>query len=303
MRFKLRLISSAMALSLISVLLVIAITYEFSSLAWFANNGQVDGTTGISVQRDGVVESVKYYRVTDVMITRDENDVKHNVYKFGFDPSVLSSQLIEQTAQDGSVIYVQERESFDIPIDMLPYSDLSGDCQVLLEIDLSVDGPIELSTELFSSAYLADVIRDKIDGGLYDLEPQGLPLSSVIRFAVFDDLEVDDRTDSYLVSEDDIVARQLSFVSVEEVDEVEQFSFGNVLSAPSSIEPTDRKIFIFADYYNVSVEHINEAVMEYVDAAEKSATANGGDYNTIVIGETNLVFISDFKFVVSSKED
>ena len=303
MRERFKLITSAVTLSLVAMLLVLALASEFGSLAWFSSANHVDGEMGISVYHDDIINSVKYYRVSDVMITRDENNVKHNIYKFGFDPSVLSTQKTDTVNANGEVISVQERESFDIPIDMLPYSDLSGDCQILIEIDLSVDCPVAFSAELFSNEYIGNVIKEKIDEKLFDLDPEDLALSGVIRFALFDDVEISADDKAYLVPEDVVAETQFSFIKVEQTDNGEVFSLVNPLSESITLNSKDRKFFIFADYFHASVEKINEVVLEYVDSAEKAAADSGTSFDTIEIGVTNLHFTSDFKFVVSRLED
>ena len=54
----------------------------------------------------------------------------------------------------------------------------------------------------------------------------------------------------------------------------------------------DCRFYIFVDYYMDAVEDVVDKTMQYVDKALSLDAA----YDTIVIGETNLQFRTDFFF-------
>ena len=110
MNAKLRLIKSIATLTFVSIFLVVALLVSNGAFAWFAKSTEVSANNmAVAVECDDVIESIKYYRVTNTLITTDSNGIKHNKYQFGFSESVLQDQYIYGTTQ-------QERTSFDTAI-------------------------------------------------------------------------------------------------------------------------------------------------------------------------------------------
>lgn len=142
MKDKLRIIESVATLTIVAIILVLSILVNCGVFAWFAQNKDVSAN-GMMIQAldNDVIESIRYYRVTDTIITTNSSGTKHNKYHFSYNESVLSTQYIYGTSE-------QERDSFNTPIGMNPYSELSGDCQILIEITLTKQTPITLAVEL-----------------------------------------------------------------------------------------------------------------------------------------------------------
>ena len=142
MKDKLRILESVATLTIVAIILVLSILVNCGVFAWFAQNKDVSAN-GMMIQAldSDIIESIRYYRVTDTIITTNSSGTKHNKYHFGYNESVLSTQYIYGTSE-------QERDSFNTPIGMNPYSELSGDCQILIEITLTKQTPITLAVEL-----------------------------------------------------------------------------------------------------------------------------------------------------------
>lgn len=297
MKERLRLIKSIISVSFIAILLIFTLLVRFESLAWFASSENVN-VTGLTVSAHGdtTIKNIRFFRVTDTEIVT-LNGVKHNKYKFGFSDSVLSEQTISTIGPNGEIVQVPERDSFEKTISMNPYSELTGDCQILIEVTLSEEENILLSIDTVTKTFLGNDINAKIQNQIYDLNPSGLPLSSVLRFAVFESVVIDDQ--AFVLEDDDINANQISFIDYSEGT----FSFLNPLDADNSraipITPNDSKFYLFFDYSSLFVEYINDRVATYVDQATHSAEQMGNTFTDIILGETNLLFIPDFKFVIN----
>ena len=304
MKEKLPLIKSFVTVSCVAILLVFSLFVNFGTFAWFSQSDKATANgLSVMVDYDNTIESIRYFRVTDTAINTDEAGTKHNIYKFGYNEKVLADQLVSVEGADGALVEVQERTDFSTPIGMNPYSELSGDCQVLVEITLSGDGDAFLSLDVaLDTLFLGNVINQKRVDKTYDLDTEGLPLSSVLRFAVFTDLSTEDSSESYLVEEDAITVIEYNFIKMSKVDGETVYTFANPIPSSLSLTPTNRKIFIFFDYKSSWVEYINEQIEFYVDEAEHTAAASGGTFTDIVMGETNLLFIPDFRFHISMKE-
>ena len=287
MKEKLQLTKSIISVVFIAILLVFALFVEFGSFAWFATLSNVS-TKGplINAYNEDTIVSVRFFRVTDHAIQTDSNGVKHTVYMFGFNQEVLKTQDITNST-------TQERTDFETPIDMRPYSQLSSDCQILIEVTLEKSGKQNLAVSTSTRDFLGNVVASKKDAGTYDFVPNGLPLSSVFRFAIFNSIEKDET--SFIIDESVISANQKSFISHN--DSTNVFSFNNAITTtPIEITPTDNKFYIFLDYNSLLVEYLNEQVIHYVDSAEY---ATDGEFDTIILGETNLSFVPDFEFIVT----
>ena len=301
MKEQLQLFKSVATVVFVAILLVFTLCIQFGTFAWFAKSENVKATGfSISAHGENTIESIRYYRVSNTKIDTDETGAKHNIYMFGYDESILSSQMLIKP--DGTA--VQERTSFETAVSMNPYSELSGDCQVLLEITLHDQAPVYLNAETAqNSDFLGNIVSNKTANETYDLDPNNLPLSSVVRFSIFTSLntELDEQTkvNSFLVEEDVLVTQQYTFIQTKTVNEQKQYTFANPYAGSHEIIPVNRKFYIFFDYHSPLVEYLNEQILDYVDKAEHAAEVAGGKYTTIILGETNLHFVPDFGFHIS----
>ena len=294
MKEKWRLIKSVVTLSLVAFLLVFAIFTYSSSFAWMARSTDVSAKdTTITANDDSIIKSIKYYRITDTVI-ETSGSVKKNVYKFGFNENVLKTQYVYgKEAQN-----VQERTSFEQPIGMRPYSELSADCQILIEITLlsgmssaviEINGPT-------NKKFLGTTISEKISGGIYDLQPTNLPLSSIVHFAVFSSLSI--QNEAFLVREAEITNEVCLFKGNATDGYVFDTSKSDIDVEISKNSSGEYKFFILFDYKSELVEYINDQVIDYVDKATAQAKENNKTYETIILGETNLCFVPDFQLKI-----
>ena len=282
---KLRLFESVATLIIVATVLTFSILVNSGVFAWFAQSTEVEATgISISAHNDETIESIRYYRVTNTIIETTDG-VKHNKYHFAYNESVLKNQFIYGTT-------TQERNSFDTPIGMSPYSELSGDCQILIEVTLSTQAAITLSVETEeNSDFLGNIISDKLANGVYDLVPEKLPLSSVVRYAVFNTLPVENQ--AFIVEEDVVSEQGVSFI------EFDGTNYNFVPPANKSITlGENRNFFIYFDYNRALVEYVNDRTIEYVEKAE---VATNGSYDAITLGSTNLLFSPDFNFIVTTE--
>ena len=286
MKDKLRIIESFATLTVVAIILVLSILVNCGVFAWFAQNKDVSAN-GMMIQAldNDIIESIRYYRVTNTTITINSSGAKHNKYHFGYNESILSTQYIYGTTQ-------QERDSFDTPIGMNPYSELSGDCQILIEITLTKQTPITLAVEVGGDAFLGNLIDNKITNGLYDLIPSNLPLSSVVQYAIFSSVATENQ--AFVLEDDLIEANNYSFIQQEGAN----YSFVAPVNQNITLGE-DRRFFIYFDYHRALVAYVNDKTIEYVERAE---VASNNEYNTIILGETNLLFIPDFNFLITETQ-
>ena len=138
-----------------------------------------------------------------------------------------------------------------------------------------------------SNEFLGNIIAQKIEDKAYDLNPNGLPLSSVVKMAVFASVETENN--AYVIEEDVVSQQEITFATKTDGE----YTFNTPKNI--SITPIERTFFIYFDYQRSLVEYINEKTIEYVDDAEYETS---GDFDTITLGETNLSFLPDFNLSI-----
>ena len=265
--------SSAVTLAVAAILLVSALLAHPHSAAWFSASRQsnVGGMLATTPDQQWY-ESAYYYRITDLNIITDANG-KHNEYCFSYHESALT--------HGGD-----DRTSFDEPLELFPYSDLSGDCQVLIEVTMTDTNPFVLAATTSTEEFLANTVAALTAAGQYTLLPTDLPLSSVIHFAIFSDVIDDTDNSQFIINENAVHANDHAFV---DLTDLQNPRFDNSMEEGVTVTPNaGRKFFIYLDYYVDAVELLNEQVLLYTDAA--------GAASSIILGETNLEFSADFIF-------
>ena len=262
-----------------------------NGLAWYASNENVSANgMAIQVKNDETFVSINYYRVSGHTIYV-ENGEKHDRYSFSFADSALD---ITETYIDasGNSVTRQERDSFSTPVKMYPYSDLGGNCQILIEVTANTADPFIMTAFTETNEYLGNTIAAAIAAQQYDILPTGLPLTSVIKYAFIDDVTVDNENQEFIVHEHEIHEHERTFVTFGADGNGE---FNNSGATGFEVTPnSDCKFYILVDYNVEAVEDINAKIMEYVEKAEHAST----DYDDIIIGVTNLLFSADFDFEV-----
>ena len=292
--------SRIISLILTFCVLMLALFVFPKSRAWFVANHEtsVEGIT-ITTETPDAIEAAYFYRGTGMGVLVDSEGVRHNQYYFSYDPAVLAQQTI-QTGTDagGNPILSQERDSFLTPVPLLPYSDLAGECQILIEIHLPAAGTYTLNTDTETPSYIGDTIQDKIDNNDFTLNVTNLPMSSIIHFAIMTDVEDDAANQRFIADGDIIQENALRYTTIEEVNGETISTYETPDARSITVTEDNLHIFVFIDYYLPAVEHINALMVEYVDKAE---AINPG-YNEIVIGESTLKFSPDFSLHVSKEE-
>ena len=287
---KRKIIASLHALALIILALIMALSSQFSSRAWFSTNDEVSAK-GISVSsaRASMFEEIHYYRGTQTRLLTTANGVKYNEYDFSYAPEALDFSPSSGTP---------ERSSFSDPISLPEHSDLSANSQVLIRIKMEKPGEYRISLNTQTSQYLGNRFAAQTPNGPYDISPLGLPLSSVIHFAVLTSATVQNNTTEQLLTlaDKDLGSADMRFVNFANDGTA---TFANPFSALSNgtLSVTvgeDCYLYIFVDYYLPAIEDVVEKTLLYVD----KATAANSNYNDIIIGHTNLIFAVDFEFVV-----
>ncbi len=266
-------------------------TINNNGVAWFSSNDKVTANgMAIQVKNDETFASINYYRVSGHTIYV-ENGEKHDRYSFSFADSALD---ITETYIDanGNSATRPERDSFTTPVKMYPYSDLGGNCQILIEVTAKTADPFIMTAFTETNEYLGNTIAAAIAAQQYDILPTGLPLTSVIKYAFIDDVTVDNENQEFIVYEHEIHEHERTFVTFDESGNGE---FNNSGATGFEVTPnSDCKFYILVDYNVKAVEDINAKIMEYVEKAEHAST----DYDDIIIGVTNLLFSADFDFEV-----
>ena len=278
-----RIVFSCARILCLFVLCTVVITYAIRNLsaAWFATNEEATaGGASLTVVDSGIVESVNYFRVTQTVLVDDGGGENHNEYLFSTAEGALG-----------------ERESFSEPIALNPYSDLEGNAQVLLEIVFRENahvveaGSITLVPQTDTTTYFGDELTSKTAAKQFTIDPNGNnPISSVIRYWVIDSVNTVNTGFGRALS---ITSSMLEAVGENSfVNGTDSLTFSVPAATTSTL--TDRTLYILFDYNTQAVEDINGKVAEYVDAA----TDENGDYDTIVLGETVIRFVCDFKFEI-----
>lgn len=289
--------AAGISMTVCALALILALIASYSSFAWFGANRRV-GAEGLSVQAVdiGLCREVNYYRCTQTRLETDSMGEKYNSYFFSYADSALDFTV---TGANGNA--VRERESFREAIPMLPYSDLSGHCQVLIEVVVAAPGTYALSVLTDTASYLGTELADAIaafntatTADDVDITPTGLPLTSVVNFAILPTVTVDEVGSTFSLSEQTFSPIAETFVHFD------GNGVGSFVPAfhdyPNSRQTVtvgeDCRFYIFVDYYMDAVEDVVNKTMQYVDKALSLDAA----YDTIVIGETNLQFRTDFFF-------
>ena len=287
-----------------AVALILALVAGNSSFAWFAANRRV-GAEGLSVKSVdiGLCREVKYYRCTQTRLETDAGGKKYNNYYFSFAESALGF-----TVTDASGKATVERDSFTDSVPMLPYSDLSGHCQVLIEVVVTNPGTYTLAATTDTTTYLGTVLAEAIaafstatTADDVDITPTGLPLTSVVNFAILPTVTVDEEASTFSLSEQVFAPIAETFVHF---DGNGVGSFAPAFHDYENNRQTvtvgeDCRFYIFVDYYMDAVEDVVSKTMQYVD----KALSKDSKYDTIVIGETNLQFRTDFSFELEAVKE
>ena len=310
--------SRLISLVLTLCVLVLALFVFPTSKAWFTQNKstEVEGI-GVTVELPDAVESAFYYRGTGMGVTIDNAGGKHNQYHFSYNPEVLSTQTtVTGTDAEGNPIYAPERDSFLKPVPLLAYSDLAGECQLLIEIHLPEAGTYTLFTDTETTSYLGDTIKEKSDvldrmiaAGMpasaedenaVKITTTNLPMSSIVHFAILtSEGVVDDSENSRFIADGDAIKENaMRYITVTEQDGATTTDFFTPEQATITVTEDDLHVFIFIDYYLPAVEHINALVTDYVAKCEAYAKLKSEVYDDIVIGESTMKFIPDFKLRV-----
>ena len=287
---KRKILASLHALALIMLALIAALSSQFSSIAWFSTNDTVsaDGIAVSSV-RAGLFEEIHFYRGTHTHLLETATGTKYNEYCFSYDEQALAFSPNGTTP---------ERSSFSDAISMLEHSDLSANSQVLVRIKVSAPGQYRIALNTATTDYLGNLFAAQIqNNGPYDISPSNLPLSSVVHFALLSSATVKTNTQEqvFTLADKDLGSADMTFVSFTDGTG----SFRNPFLALPDQKQTvtvgeDCYLYIFVDYHLPAVEDVVEKTLLYV---EKAQAANSS-YSDIIVGHTNLVFKTDFEFVV-----
>lgn len=288
------------SLIMTGLVLVLALFTFTKSRAWFVANHEtsVDGIT-VTTETPDAVKTTYYYRGTGMGILVDGAGGRHNQYYFSYDPAVLATQTVQTgTDSKGNPIMTPERDTFFKPVPLLPYSDLAGECQILIKIELPSAGTYTLNTDTKTTSYFGDIIKNKTDNNDFTMNVTNLPMSSVVHFAILTEIENDTTNKRYIADGDIIKENALRYITVEEVDSESVSTFAKPEAKSVTVTEDNLFVYVFVDYYLPAVEHINELMVDFVDKAE--AAIDG--YNEIVIGESTLKFSPDFSLHVTKKE-
>ena len=267
-----------------------------NGLAWFSSNDKATASgLAVQVKYDETFVSIKYYRVSDYFIY-EEDGAKHDRYSFSFADSALD---VTETYIDanGNSATRQERDSFTTPVKMYPYSDLGGNCQILIEVTAKTADPFVMTAFTETTEYLGNTIAAAIAAQDYDaILPTGLPLTSVVKYAFLENVIIDAEKQVFIVDDHDIYDHETDFVTF---DKSGNGKFDNPGASGFEITPNSEcKFYIFIDYNVEAVEDINAKIMEYV---EKALYVNP-NYKDIILGDTNLLFSADFDFELLKEE-
>jgi hypothetical protein len=301
--------ASALSVCFVATVLIIALIAQFSSLAWFSSNKRVSAEgMQVEVLYTDICETINYYRGTETALEIVGED-RYNRYYFSYDPAALAFKVGNATTP--------ERDSFATPIPMLEYSDLSGSCQILIEIKLKNPGTYKIGISTETEEYLGNMLLEAI--AAFETEgaekimipPTGLPLSSVVHFAILDSAAndaagVQDDTEKKMISLSDkeIAPIDETFVHFTETDQGITSSYATPFHDHADNKQTvevgeDKLLYVYVDYYLAAVEDIIEKTLLYVEGALE----NDPTYNDIIIGLTNLMFSADFTFTIEEASE
>lgn len=289
--YKKKILRSAHALAFVALALILALSSQFSSRAWFSNNDTVNANgIAVSAKRADTFEEVHYYRGTETRLLTDasNNNAKYNQYVFSYHQNALSFVV---PSLGGSAL--PERTSFSDPIPMLEHSDLSANSQVLIRIKVRTPGTYDVALSTQTTDYLGSRLAGAIaNNGPYDIAPSHLPLSSVVHFAVLTSTTVtnDTQNQTLALADKDLGSADYKFVTLTN-------GVGSFATPFEHITVTvgdDCYLYIFVDYYLPAIEDVVDKTLLYVDKAQ----AANPNYNTIIVGHTNLVFATDFEFII-----
>ena len=270
MRKTLKPFFSMISVMLVLTLALISLALRENSLAWFASNDQVSANgMGVAVlNEDDEFAYVYYYKVTETKLV-------DGTEKFYFDMSQKHTE----------------------PQVLETYSDLQGNAQVLIEVQFNevvTDATVAVQTS--TQRYLGDILKDVIqDKGPFDFDPNGDNLlSNVIEYWVMSDIATETLggKSCYSVSSNSL-GTPSTFVTFNGTDAM----FNPEATTLTLTSLKNSTVYILYDYNAEAVVHINEIITSYVEAATKINT----NYNTILLGETNINFAPDFQFVVEEK--
>lgn len=284
---KRRIAVSLHSLVFVFLALVIALSSQFASRAWFSNNDKVQAEgLSISAERAGLIEEIHYFRATETRLLSSVAGEKYNEYRFSYAASALDFSL---PSGNGT----PERSSFSDAISLPEHSDLSANSQVLVRIKVHAPGQYKLSLNTKTADYFGNVLAARTENGPFDLSPTALPLSSVVHFAILPSAAVlDDTTGKVLsLTETSINAADMRFVEFADGQASFRSPFASLTDEKLTVTVgEDCYLYIFMDYYLPAVEDVVEKTLLYVD----HALLDDPSYNDIIVGYTNLIFAVDF---------
>ena len=287
---KRKIIASLHTLAFIMLALIAALSSQFSSIAWFSANDTV-GANGILVSpvRAELFEEINFYRATHTHLLQTADGTKYNEYFFSYAEEALAFSPNGTTP---------ERSSFSDAISMLEHSDLSANSQVLVRIKVSAPGQYRIALNTATTDYLGNRFDAQIqNNGPFDISPSNLPLSSVVHFALLSSATVQTNTQEQVITlaDKDLGSADMAFVSFANGTGSFRDPFASLPDQKQTVTVgEDCYLYIFVDYHLPAVEDVVEKTLLYV---EKAQAANPS-YSDIIVGHTNLVFKTDFEFVV-----
>ena len=245
--------------TLLIVLTSVALFIMNGSVAWLADNDEVDANNmSVSVNAEpGTVIEVDYYEISSIALSGGEN-----IYTFSKTP----------------IANVADRH-------LKEYSPIVGERQMLVKITLA--DTLDAATVRAVTDTTDYVIEDQDDP---EVNQANNPLSSVIAFYALSDVQ--ETSEGYVVSSENFQNHTAThFVTVGEQDGKTQASFddNDILIYETPEGDTDNTIFIMLDYYEESIGYVLSVVNHLMMIGGKT---------DIQAGE-NVQFICDFEIVVS----
>ena len=245
--------------TLLIILTSVAFLLMNGSVAWFADNDEVDAA-GMSVSVNavpGTVIEVNYYEISSIALSGGEN-----IYTFSKTP----------------IADVADRH-------LKEYSPIVAERQMLVKITLA--DTLDAATVRAVTDTTDYVIEDQDDP---EVNQANNPLSSVIAFYALSDVQ--ETSAGYVVSSENFQNHTAThFVTVEEQDGKTQASFddNDILIYETPEGDTDNTIFIMLDYYEASIGYVLSVVNHLMMIGGKTDIQPG----------ENVQFVCDFEIVVS----
>lgn len=215
-------------ISLTLILSIFAFMLLNGSVAWFAENRDIDASN-MSVQVKSpaqIIDSVEYYPISSISLSGN-----NNIYTFSSTP-------------------IDESETKSLGT----FSTLVAERQLLIKINLKAEAT---GARVIASSYADSYIVKNEDT---IINKDGNSLSSVVEF--YSIANVEETSEGYVISSGDIQDSVSRFSDIDAEYGSIPASFSaetDIYSTPTG--QTDEAIFIIVDYYEESVEY----VMDYVN--------------------------------------